>query len=128
MKKTIFHILLILISLILILCVTGIVPITDAVSNISMSDKSISSETGPEYLINENGESYGADCREQSIEPPDLQLAKNAEGIVGYIRTSEIPGAAISSPAEAIKYVPRSGYINLYAKDGKTVIGQFFVG
>ena len=119
---------LVLLLFILAISVIYTILTTDAVPTMeNISDKSISTSV-LEYPINENGESYGPDFKDQSMEPPDLQLAVNEEGIVGYIRTSEIPGGKISSPEEAAEYTPHNGYINLYEKDGKTVIGKFFIG
>lgn len=129
MKKNhqISRVLLTVVSLIFAISITCSAIATNTTSTISdMSDTAILT-TVFEYLTNESGETYGSDFKEQPIEPPDLQLARNEDGIVGYIRTSEIPGATVSNPEEAVRYKSYSGYINLYDKDGKTVIGQFFV-
>lgn len=74
------------------------------------------------YPINGLGETYGPDTGKSGYPSPDLQLAENREGVLGYIRFSDI-----------YDHVPdvtsgKTGrYINLYLQDGCTVIGSFFV-
>ena len=79
------------------------------------------------YPINEAGETYGPDSKDPSMKSPDLVLAENENGLIGYIRESEIAGASITNPEEAANYVPHSHYINMYLEDGITVIGQFLI-
>ncbi|WP_409969893.1 M56 family metallopeptidase [Bengtsoniella intestinalis] len=83
------------------------------------------------YPVNENGETYGQAVKDSNLETPDLQLAQNADGVKGYIRESETPGAWVSTPEEAADYMETAqtepSTINLYLHDGVTVIGQFEV-
>ncbi|MBO4422631.1 MAG: M56 family metallopeptidase [Clostridia bacterium] len=82
------------------------------------------------YPVNKNGETFGPNVRELPFSP-DLELAENDEGVVGYVRQDETPGASVSSPEEAAAYMaagPHEQFINMYTEDGQTVIGKFFVG
>lgn len=79
------------------------------------------------YPVNATGETYGPDTKAPSMESPDLVLAENENGLIGYIRESEIGGASVSNPADAANYTPHSHYINMYLEDGTTVIGQFLI-
>lgn len=79
------------------------------------------------YPINARGETYGPAFREVLVSP-DLELAQNEEGILGYIRQAEVPGASVSTLEEAAAYsCPDTFYMNMYAEDGITIIGQFYV-
>ncbi len=64
-------------------------------------------------------------------ESPDLELAKNEDGVLGYIRNSEVPGAQANNPSEAIEYMRSRTtdgyYVNMYLEDGKTIVGKFLV-
>lgn len=77
------------------------------------------------YPINENGQTYGP-CVGDFI--PDLMLAKNEEGMLGYIYSVK---TEVSSPEEAMEYM-KNGDKNqsstMYLQDGTTVIGTFFHG
>lgn len=79
------------------------------------------------YPRNENGETYGPDLKNNVDSNPDLVLAENDEGIVGYIHESEIAGSSIRTPNEAANYTSHDHYINMYLDDGTTVIGQFLI-
>lgn len=85
------------------------------------------------YPLNENGETYGPICKNtptsvnETSNTPDLQLVENENGLVGYIRQSEVPGATVNSLEEAFAYTPQECYINMYLHDGTTVIGEFFI-
>ncbi|MDF2682171.1 MAG: pPPM1a [Brevibacillus sp.] len=85
----------------------------------------------PNYPVNEQGQTYGSGL---SLLPgpskePDLLLAKGENGIVGYVKSSDL-SPSVSSPEEAIAYqksMEAVGYrsIPLYKLDGITVIGEF---
>ena len=82
------------------------------------------------YPVNRNGESFGPQVID-ILDSPDLVLAVNDEGVVGYVRPDEDDGAKVSSPEEAAAYMaagPHDQFINMYTEDGQTVIGKFFVG
>lgn len=87
----------------------------------AMSSAEVFVETFP---TNARGETYGKSPR-NGDPGPDLVLAENAEGVVGYIRESECGGA--NSLEEAVNYVPQDRYVNMYLSDGETVVGQFFI-
>lgn len=87
------------------------------------------------FDVNENGESYGNyfQAMEAGVDP-DLIAAQGVDGTRGYVRASDLeepmpetPEAALALQAErrASGYTGR--YINLYASDGLTVIGSFFI-
>lgn len=87
------------------------------------------------FDVNENGESYGDyfQAMEAGVDP-DLIAAQGVDGTRGYVRASDLeepmpesPDAALALQAErrASGYAGR--YINLYASDGLTVIGSFFI-
>lgn len=78
------------------------------------------------YPVNKNGETFGPNVKD-SLDSPDLELAENEEGIIGYIRQDEVGGAMISSPEEAAKYTPKDHYVNMYAEDGQTIVGKFLI-
>lgn len=81
------------------------------------------------YPVNKNGETFGPNVRELPFSP-DLELAENDEGVVGYVRPDEDDGSKVSSPEEAAAYMaagPHDQFINMYTEDGQTVIGKFFV-
>ena len=84
------------------------------------------------YPRNESGETYGLTYGDVMLESPNLELVENADGVIGYIKASEVPGAQITTPEEAVAYMnSRKGdgyYMNMYLQDGKTVVGQFWVG
>ena len=82
------------------------------------------------YPVNENGETFGPNVKDLLISP-DLELAVNDEGLVGYVRPDETAGSTVSSPEEAAAYMaegPHDQFVNMYTEDGQTVVGKFFVG
>ena len=82
------------------------------------------------YPVNRNGETFGPQVID-ILDSPDLELAENDEGVVGYVRPDEDDGSKVSSPEEAAAYMaasPHDHFVNMYTEDGQTVIGKFFVG
>ena len=78
------------------------------------------------YSVNESGMTYGP-VPGESNDFPDLILVKNEEGVVGYVRKSDLLGEPPSSPEEALE---RSGSqerekIPMYFQDGTTFIAYF---
>lgn len=81
------------------------------------------------YPTNISGETFGPDIynnTDPALEP-DLILAQNKDGLVGYIRKADIKDGA-SSLEEAINWEPRNYTIPLYLEDGVTIIGEFEIG
>ena len=78
------------------------------------------------YPTNQNGETYGPDIAEWNY-GPDLILARDKNGNMGYIKQSEEVFLNITTPSEAIHSMSssESHVINMYLQDGVTVIGQF---
>lgn len=77
------------------------------------------------YPVNENGETYGAIKKESLIEP-DLQLTYTGD----YIRKSDMD-VNVQTIEDAIAQNERSKEgrkIPLYKKDGKTIVGEFYIG
>ena len=63
---------------------------------------------------------------------PDLIAAYGTNGIRGYVRSSDLEGPSPQTPQEAMAQQAQTEAshgrtIALYAQDGKTVIGGFFV-
>lgn len=75
------------------------------------------------YPTNDNGQTYGPNMENLMLVEPDLMLAEDANGVLGYIYQPE----GISSPSELDKYnksLKKS--TPLYLHDGKTIIGTFY--
>lgn len=77
------------------------------------------------YPINANGETYGKSYGNSVLESPDLELAENEQGVIGYVRMSETDG--VDSPEDVVNYKACGHYVNMYLEDGVTVIGKFYV-
>ena len=80
------------------------------------------------YQINRNGETYGNLLTAISIGyEPDLIEAVGVNGIEGYVKSIDLNLPIPSNPSEAVQTTkntnPRT--INLYDKDGKTIIDSF---
>jgi len=120
---------------IIIICVSvvtgsivGIIGFSPAIAN-SLSNQN---EAAPVYQKNENGQTYGSSAYATSIETePDLILAKGVDGTTGYVRSVDLNGVIPKTPEEAVELMRKRSKgvreINLYAVDGKTVIGTFEV-
>lgn len=81
------------------------------------------------YPRNEFGETYGPDkfYEKNSIEEPDLALVENHEGVIGYIRLSDL-NPEVHSVEEALEYNKEpKNELNIYLHDGKTCIGKFIL-
>lgn len=80
------------------------------------------------YLTNRNGETYGNLLTAISIGyEPDLIEAIGINGVEGYVKSADLNLPMPSSPSEAVQATKNatSRTINLYDKDGKTVIDSF---
>ncbi len=90
----------------------------------------------PPFPVNENGETYGDYFQAtRAGKDPDLILAQGEDGTLGYVRSADLeeplpesPEAALAIQSERRTSGYKGRYINLYAADGVTVIGRFFVG
>jgi len=79
----------------------------------------------PVYKVNKHGETYGSGNLAATIGyEPDLISAKNEEGIEGYVRSKEL-FPEYTSPEEALAATKNVSSINLYDKDGETILGVF---
>jgi len=87
-------------------------------------------EDASNYPVNEQGQTYGpVPYASKSTETPDLISATGENGVVGYVKATDLD-PKVSSPEEAMAYqksIEAIGYksIPLYEADGKTVIGEF---
>lgn len=85
------------------------------------------------YPRNSKGETYGPNVPEVYGSSPDLEAAFGSNGEEGYIRQSDMPGANVKNPEEALAYMewlktqPPTIPIPLYDCEGN-VIGQFSAG
>jgi len=88
---------------------------------------------GVQYLINENGNTYGSGADAPSYEEmPDLIRAMGTNGKEGYVYFKDLQGFIPNNPEEAVAYMIElektgfpSRFIPLYTQDGKTVIGEY---
>ena len=78
------------------------------------------------YPKNELGETYGIMLKDSDF-TPDLLLAQNEYGTVGYIRIAEADANLPNSPEEAVNYKPVEK-VNMDLQDGTTIIGEFHIG
>ena len=108
-----------------------IVYITDTPLSAKISERSSEANVeAPQYSVNENGQTYGeGPFPAGKDQEPDLIKAIGENGVVGYIKNSDVT-ASVSSPEEAIahqKEIEEIGYqsIPLYESDGTTVIGEY---
>ena len=85
----------------------------------------------PVYKINENRQTYGTIEYASNIEEcPDLIAAIGDDGTEGYVLASELSGVRPASPEEALALNNKiwdTREINLYASDGRNVIGKFTI-
>ena len=84
------------------------------------------------YPVNENGQTYGPNTPWTTY-PPDLIKASGVDGTEGYILRKDSYGETSKIREEAIAKMDKGkqeggNFIPLYAVDGKTVIGEFFIG
>lgn len=96
-------------------------------------------KAAPSYPANQKGETYGSAL--DAISPdtePDLIQAVASNGREGYVRKADLDQAdgsaaakSFKSPADALAWQRSSGAtdhaVNVYAKDGVTVVGTFLV-
>lgn len=80
------------------------------------------------YPQNEFGETYGVDIEDSQIDEPDLILVENKDGLIGYIRKTDLNGVDPKSPDDAASFNLEGFPISMYLQDGRTVIGTFYVG
>lgn len=86
--------------------------------------------TSIKYEINKNGETYGLGIYEQRLGMPDLVKAVGIDGTIGYVRSKELNLNLGNTPEENLKLQMQNKNkpnrkLNLYDKDGQTVIGEF---
>ncbi len=118
------------VNLLIVLCFCVVVAI--CISTRSYADNEDSSLVIPTqeeilengYPINERGETYGPDVKNY-LKEPDLMLAVNSEGVVGYIRVSDLNGPDLKTPEEAVQYFGEEICVNMFLQDGVTKIGEF---
>lgn len=83
----------------------------------------------PVYKKNAGGQTYGSALYAPSPElEPDLIQAEDENGTVGYVLKTELDGPipkTLEEATELMRKTPKVRKINLYASDGKTVIGTF---
>ncbi|MCL2036205.1 MAG: hypothetical protein FWG83_02310 [Oscillospiraceae bacterium] len=86
----------------------------------------------PDYEVNENGETYGSAMGVCPEDSPVLTAVVGDNGNRGYARTEDLMGEMPSSPEEALRIQEeriKSGdtkrVVNVYEKDGITIIDTF---
>jgi len=86
------------------------------------------------YEVNENGQTYGsALIRDELGYEPDLVSAMGVDGTLGYVYSVDLADDFMpSNPKEALTWqlenAGKSKTIPLYDSDGKSIIGEFFIG
>lgn len=120
-----------LIGLVIIVCVVG--SVLGYQSSFAKSTNNQSSEHSPNYLENENGQTYGSVNEATPVELlPDLIHMGSINGIAGYVLKKDLDGEQPKSPQDAIAIQnnrsPDGRDIPLYDVEGTTVIGVFHVG
>ncbi len=96
----------------------------------SLYDFSISSNQIKPYQKNKYGESYGYAGHNADLigKQPDLIAAYSTDDKFGYVRAKDLESAKPKTPEEAITITLQNlkgKIINVYDKDGRTVIGTF---
>lgn len=79
------------------------------------------------YPKNGNGETYGRDIKDCEV-IPDLILVENSEGIRGYVKEDDLIGPNYRTPEEAVMNQSQGHNIDMFLSDGKTKIGEFYMG
>jgi len=97
---------------------------------------SIGGQINSEYEININGQTHGSALDAVSNDDlPELILAKDVDGNIGYVYADDLIGDIPNTPKEAVEYMNRLQELNdigiysitipLYDVDGETIIGEF---
>ncbi|GIP37022.1 hypothetical protein J31TS4_03020 [Paenibacillus sp. J31TS4] len=100
---------------------------------VDSNTRTISDKEVVNYPVNEQGQTYGQGPYPPGpSKEPDLIKAVGENGVVGYVKSSDLD-PKVNSPEEAVAYQKsKEGQggitIPLYEADGKTVIGTFKVG
>lgn len=79
------------------------------------------------WHINANGETYGKDDYD-SLQCPDLILAINEEGTIGYVKKTDLSQDYLDSLDAVLldmNTTPSEKKIPMYTYDGTTIIGEF---
>lgn len=94
--------------------------------------RSRAQDPAPTYAHNSSGLTYGSGL--DATKPgnqPDLTQAYGDNGVLGYVRTTDLNPPDVKNPTAAAA-LARAGVagrdVPLYAQDGKTVIGRFHLG
>lgn len=96
-------------------------------SNISHISSSVIN-TNTYYPLNKFGQTFGGDIKEITDQGPDLILAQNEEGLVGYVKATDMDPDPPTTPDQAASYQSKSFFVPMYTSDGCTKIGEFKIG
>lgn len=89
---------------------------------------SFAMDSGSQYQVNENGETYGVSVMKSQEDEPDLIAAIATNGKEGYVKSADFVDEIAVTPEEAGEIViPEEYTIPVYKSDGVTVIGKFIV-
>lgn len=87
---------------------------------------SIESVLSNGYPRNWRGETYGPNTGNDNLEMPDLLLAENKTGVIGYVKSEDVhQNPKTIEEALEITTIPSTTEIPMYLQDGVTVIGTF---
>ena len=98
--------------------------------------KPIGGNVSKPFAKNAQGETFGSAMDAASpADEPDLIRAVGDDRTIGYVKKTDLDQGHPESPEEAVAFVaskkaqyPGGRVLNLYAEDGKTVIGTKTVG
>lgn len=78
------------------------------------------------YPVNERGLAYGPHI--ENMKEPDLILVEEQNGMMGYVKQTDLAGQIPENPEEACMLNQQKSYsIPTYLQDGETVIGSFLI-
>lgn len=80
------------------------------------------------YPINEYGETYGPDIKDNVSVQPDLCFATNELGQEGYLKKTDLATDENITLEEARNKKDQTYAIPMYKEDGRTFIGWFTIG
>lgn len=80
------------------------------------------------YPLNDYGESFGPDMKDNISDEPDLIFALNELGQEGYLKKSDFSNDGEITLEDARNSNPQTYSIPMYKDDGRTMIGWFTIG
>ena len=122
----------VLVVVALLIVVVGVCASGHVMRNVNGGDEEVNPPTldyvrQHGYPVNHLGMTYGPEDPESEI-LPDLLLAENEDGIVGYVLTSDVIGEPPTREDVLAGDVDGSREIPMYTSDMEEVVGYFSMG